>query len=320
MTIVQLQYVLSVAEHKNFTIAAEKSFVTQPTLSMQIQKLENELNVDIFDRSTHPITITSIGKKIIEQAKEIVTQTKRMESLVMEERKSMQGNITLGLIPTILPTILPLFYKNFKKKYPNLNLKIKELKTDLIIEKLNDGSLDFGIAVTPLSDNQIIEIPIFYEPMVAYIPPNHILHKETTIDEKLLNINTLLLLEEGHCFRNNVLSICNTQKIGHKNMDLDSGSFQTLIKLANEGFGMTILPLLHTHDLNNNEKSNIRYFNSPVPTREISLIHHQSQIRLSFANEFVELLQGIIRGMLYLESNNITQPKISLQKNNAIPT
>jgi len=312
MTLIQLQYVLSVAEYKNFTLAADKSFVTQPTLSMQIQKLEKELNTDIFDRSTHPITITQIGLKIIEQAKNILAESKKMNQMVLEEKKSVEGEITLGIIPTISPTLLPLFYKTFKKSFPKTKLIIKEMKTEQIINSLSDWTLDFGIAATPLSEIGLIEKPIYQEPLVAFIPKNHELYKQKKVNINDISSGEILLLGEGHCFRNNVLGICNQNQVA--SMDLQSSDFTTLIKLSKEGYGITILPLLHANELNEEDKKCIRYFEADkIPTREVSLISSEFQIREHFKTEFHNLIQGIIRGILFLESDtNLTTPKISL--------
>ncbi|MCB9201797.1 MAG: hydrogen peroxide-inducible genes activator [Flavobacteriales bacterium] len=311
MTLIQLQYVLSVAEYKNFTVAAEKSYVTQPTLSMQIQKLERELDSEIFDRTTHPITITPIGLKVIEQAKVILAEAKKMGQMVMEEKESLEGTLTIGIIPTIFSSLVPLFYKTIKKNFPKTRLIIKEMKTEDIIESFNERELDFAIAATPLDEPQIIEKPIYYEPLVAYIPENHKLHKEKYINISQIAENELLLLGEGHCFRNNVLTICGSNQVNRG--DLQSGDFSTLVKLSNEGFGITILPLLYVENLSESEKKCIRYFKeNNNPTREISLLHHDTQVRLHFRDEFYKLIQGIIRGMLFLESNNVTSPKLKL--------
>lgn len=199
MTLVQLQYVLAVAEYKNFTVAADKSFVTQPTLSMQIQKLEKELNVEIFDRTSHPIKITQIGEKIVQQAKTILMEANRMKHLVNEEKGLLEGDFVIGVIPTILPTLVPLFYKTFEKKHPKSNLIIKEFKTEKIIKGIKDGSLDFGIVVSPLHEDQIIEKTLYYEPLVAYIPEGHRLTSQEKIVETDLESADLLILQEGHC-------------------------------------------------------------------------------------------------------------------------
>lgn len=317
MTIVQLQYVLAVAEYKNFTLAAEKSFVTQPTLSMQIQKLEKELNVEIFDRTNHPIKITQIGEKIVEQAKIILREANRMKHLVFEEKGLLEGDFHIGIIPTILPTLVPLFYKTFQKNHPKSNLIIKELQTEEIIKNLQEGLLDFGIVATPLKEEQIIERTLYFEPMVAYIPPTHRLHGKKIIEASDLKIEEILLLQEGHCFRNNILSLCGPSNNNTKTraVQLDSGSFETIIKFANEGYGMTLLPSLQAEDLTEGFKKNIRYFKDPVPTREVSLVYHHSQLRNSFEESLISTIQNILRGKIFLEkSDNLTLPIVSLPK------
>lgn len=311
MTLIQLQYVLSVAEHKNFTIAADKSFVTQPTLSMQIQKLEKELNTEIFDRTTHPITITPVGEKIIYQAKKILIESKKMNQMVLEQKNSLEGNIKIGVIPTIFPSLVPLFYKVFKKNFPKIEVSIIEMKINEIIYNFNEGNLDFAIASTPINNSRIIEYPIYQEPLIAFIPKSHQLYKEKKIKISSIKEKEILLLGNSHCFRKNILNIFNNFQIS--NVGIESGDFGTLIKLSKEGYGITILPLLFQENLSEDEKKSIRFFDHNINLfREISLIYHQNQIRIHFKEEFYKLIQGILRGMLYLEKNEINTPKIKL--------
>src|SRR5690606_1715680 len=315
MTLVQLEYVLAVAEYKNFTLAADKSFVTQPTLSMQIHKLEKELGIEIFDRSVHPIRLTQIGEKVIAQAKTILKEAGKMSQLVYEEKGQIEGQFNIGVIPTILPTLIPLFYKSFQKKYPKTNLIIKELQTDEIIKHLYEGSLDFGIVVTPLRVDQIVEKSLYYEPIVAYIPAYHSLHSKITITPADLEIDDLLLLKEGHCFRNNVLNLCEPAKLKSQPIKLDSGSLDTLVKLVNEEYGMTLLPALQAEDLPDEFKKNIKYFQEPAPTRQVSLVFHNSNLRKSFEESLSKTIQDVLRGKIFFEKvENVTSPLISLPK------
>ena len=312
ITLIQLQYVLTVAEYKNFTIAAEKAFVSQPTLSMQIQKLEKTLRVELFDRTTNPIKITPIGKKIVEQAKIILSEASKLSQIVEEDKKSMNGTVVIGIIPTITPTLVPLFYKTFKNKYPESDLVIKELKTEDIIKGIKKGNLDFGIASSPIHDNQIIEKPIYKEPLVAYVSSGDTtLSKKTVLSVDDLDFNYLLMLEEGHCFRDVVLDLCKYRDTINSNIKLEGGSFTTLINLVNEGFGFTILPLMESENLSDEEKKNIRYFFSS-PSREISLIYSTNQIRTTFANKFVDLIKSILRGKLFLEDKIENKPQIKV--------
>src|SRR5690606_16347206 len=195
MTITQLHYVLAVAEHQNFTRAAEKVFVTQPTLSMQIQKLEEELDILIFDRSKKPIELTETGKKIVQQARNIVNESDRIKDIVDQQKGFIGGLFRLGVIPTVMPTLLPMFLNNFIKKYPKVRLKIEELHTEAMLEKLKEGHLDAGIAATPLLDDRIKEQVLFYEPFVGYIPQGHRLHANEKIQAGDLEVDDMLLLE-----------------------------------------------------------------------------------------------------------------------------
>jgi len=272
MTITQLKYVLAVAEYKNFTIASEHCFVTQPTLSMQIQKLEEELDTQIFNRKKKPIQLTEIGNKIIEQAKIIVNESNRITDIVDQQKGFVGGDFKLGIIPTIMPTLLPLFLKSFIKKYPQVNLKIEELTTEEIIKKLADGHIDVGIAATPLENEFIKERVLYYEPFVGFVPEEHRLFNSTTIEVENLNIEDILLLEDGHCFKESIINLCSTFGSKNQHFQLHSGSFDTLIKLSKEGLGMTLLPYLQTLDLNEKDKKYLREFNEPVPAREVSLI------------------------------------------------
>ncbi|PIX14931.1 MAG: DNA-binding transcriptional regulator OxyR, partial [Flavobacteriaceae bacterium CG_4_8_14_3_um_filter_31_8] len=241
MTITQLKYVLSVAEYQNFTIAADHSFVTQPTLSMQIQKLEDELGVQIFNRSKKPIELTEVGKKIVEQAKVIVDESNRIMDIVHQQKGYVGGEFKIGIIPTIMPTLLPMFLNNFTKKYPKVKLIIEELNTEDIIRKLTDGHLDAAIAATPLENEAIKERPLYYEPFVGLIPENHRLFKNKNLNVIDLEMEDILLLEDGHCFKDSVINLCRNYKIDNKKgFQLASGSFDTLIKLTKEGLGMTL--------------------------------------------------------------------------------
>lgn len=309
MTITQLYYVLAVAENQNFTKAAAKCFVTQPTLSMQIQKLEDQLDVQIFDRSKKPIELTTIGKKIVTQARNIVNESYRIQDIVDQQKGFIGGEFKLGIIPTVMPTLLPMFLKSFIKKHPKVKLKIEELTTDEIITRIKDGHLDAAIAATPLEDESIKERVLYFEPFVSYIPKGHRLHSNKKIDVSDLDINDMLLLEDGHCFRDGVINLCKVFK-NHSDdqFQLESGSIETLIKLSNEGLGMTLLPYLHTLDVNDKEKENLHYFNEPSPAREVSIIYHKSELKMQIIEALQDAIAGIIRGAIAFQNVKIISP------------
>ena len=309
MTITQLQYVLAVAEHQNFTKAALKVFVTQPTLSMQIQKLEDELGVKIFDRSKKPIQLTETGKKIVNQARNIVNESDRIQDIVDQEKGFIGGTFRLGIIPTVMPTLLPMFLNNFIKKYPKVKLKIEELHTEAIIERLNDGHLDAAIAATPLELEGIKEQVLYYEPFVAYIPDGHRLSKNTKLNVDDLDIDDMLLLEDGHCFKDGILNLCKASRnYDGDHFQLESGSFETLIKLANEGLGMTLLPYLHTLDLKESEKSKLKMFEEPVPAREVSLIYNKSELKMQIIEALRSSIAGVVKGAIAFQNVKIISP------------
>ena len=309
MTITQLQYVLAVAEHKNFTLAAEKCFVTQPTLSMQIQKIEEELNVLIFDRSKKPIQLTEIGQKIVNQAKNIVIEADRIKDIVEHQKGFIGGEFRLGIIPTIMPTLLPMFLNNFIKKYPKIKLVIEELNTEDIILRLKNGHLDAAIAATPLEDEKIKEIVLYYEPFVAYIPESYAISQKNEIEVSDLNIDDILLLQDGHCFRDGILNLCKSQSVSTKNsFQLESGSFETLIKLADEGLGTTLLPYLHTLDLKEKDKSKLRHFKEPKPAREVSLIYPKNELKIHIIDALRSTISGVVKGAITFQNVQIISP------------
>ncbi len=309
MTITQLKYTLAVAEHKNFTVAAEYCFVTQPTLSMQIQKLEDELDAKIFNRSKKPIELTPVGIKIVEQAKVIVDESNRITDIVHQQKGYIGGEFKLGIIPTVMPTLLPMFLKTFTRTYPKVQLIIEELTTEEIIRKLTDGYIDAAIAATPLGNEAIKERVLYYEPFVGLIPEEHRLYEKQKLAIEDLELEDILLLEDGHCFKNSVINLCKVNKKDeHKRFHLESGSFDTLIKLSKDGLGMTLLPYLNTLDLNENDKKHLREFDTPPPAREVSLIYHKSQLKMQLIEALKNSIDGIIRGAIAFSDVEIISP------------
>jgi len=308
MTLTQLSYALAVAKYKNFTIASEHCFVTQPTLSMQIQKLEDELDAKIFNRNKKPIQLTEIGSKIIEQAKIIVDESNRINDIVDQQKGFIGGDFKLGIIPTIMPTLLPLFLKTFIKKYPKVNLKIEELTTEDIVSKLSEGLIDVAIAATPLENDNIKERVLYYEPFVGFVPKEHRLHNLDLLNVDSLDIEDMLLLEDGHCFKESVINLCGNFKNKDQRFQLHSGSFDTLIKLSKEGLGMTLLPHLQTLDMPESDKTCLKEFKAPVPAREVSLIYHKSHLKIQLIEVLKEVIDSVIRGVIAFNDVKIISP------------
>ena len=307
MTITQLKYTLAVAEHGNFTTASDKCFVTQPTLSMQVQKLEEELGVVIFNRSTKPLQVTEIGQKVLFQAKKIVEESSRMNDVVSEEKGIIGGTLKVGIIPTVSSTLLPLFLNIFTKKHKNVELKIEEFNTETIIQKLEDNSIDCAIAATPLNNDKIIERPLYYEPFVAYVPEHHFLSGNKMLEINDLSNGGVLILKDGHCFRNQVLNLCTLEDL-NKQYELKSGSFETLINLSNNGPWMTIIPYLHSKNLIKKNLENIIPFEEPSPAREISMVYSNSQLKLPVINALTTTISSVIRGQIKYNDVKIMSP------------
>ena len=307
MTITQLKYTLAVAEHGNFTTASEKCFVTQPTLSMQVQKLEEELGVTIFNRSTKPLQVTEVGEKVLNQARKIIEESTRMNDVISEEKGVIGGTLKVGIIPTVTSTLLPLFLNIFTKKHKNVDLKIEEFNTETIVQKLEDNSIDCAIAATPLNNEKVIERPLYYEPFVAYVPKHHSLSGNKYLEIDDLTNGDLLILQDGHCFRNQVLNLCSLEDL-NKQYELKSGSFETLINLSNNGPWMTIIPYLHSNNLSPKNIENVIPFQDPAPAREISMIYSKSQLKLPVINALMSNISSVIRGQIKYNDIKIMSP------------
>ncbi len=311
MTITQLQYVIAVAEQRNFTLAAQACFVTQPTLSMQVQKLEEELEVKIFDRTRKPIGVTEIGSKIVDQARLVVAEAYRIADIVDQDHGFVGGDFKLGIIPTVMPTLLPLFLKDFIRKYPEVKLSIRELPTRELIGLLEESQLDAAVVATPLGLDQIRERPLYYEPFVGYIPEGNALALKEELHPEDLQDTPVLVLKDGHCFRENVLHICKTQShtAREDSFSLESGSFETLMKLADDGLGITVLPYLQGQNLPREKKKHLRPFRSPQPAREISLIYHRNELKMQIVRALHETIGQAVKREIAFQDVDIISPK-----------
>ena len=299
MTIVQLEYIVAVDTYKSFVKAAEKCFVTQPTLSMQVQKLEEILDIKIFDRTKQPIIPTEIGVEVITQARKVLQESYKINEIINERKDEISGELRIGVIPTIAPFLLPKVLGKFMEKYPKVKLYVSELTTENIISKLKNGLLDCGILATPLDEPAIVERPVYYENFVAYISEESSLFPRRTLELADLNIDELWLLNEGHCLRNQVLNICQRKKSEGQNLEYNTGSIETLIRMVDLNQGMTILPELSLQDFSVEQLDKVRYFKTPQPSREISIVTHASFIKKrtidALENEILESVPNSMR-------------------------
>jgi len=275
MTLQQLEYVLAVEKHRHFKKAAESCFVTQPTLSMQLQKLEEELEIIIFDRTKSPVLVTKEGEVFIKQARVVHREYLRLLEIAKSSEGEVSGSFHLGVIPTLTPYIVPLFVESFHNMYPEVDLKIEEMKTEDIVEALSKDEIDGGLLVTPLKEDGLIERVLYYENFRLFLNSEHQLLKKNKIRESDLDPSEVWLLNEGHCFRNQVLKVCGLKKNQRQSL-FESGNIETLRNMVMKTSGYTIIPEMSLEGLPSSQKKLTREFHKPIPTREVSLVYGRS--------------------------------------------
>jgi len=281
MTITQLEYIIAVYTHKHFGKAAESCFVTQPTLSMQIQKLEDELEIKIFDRTKQPVMATEVGTAIIEQAIKIIAEKNLINEILQNKKGIFSGELRIGIIPTIAPYLLPLFVQKFTKKYPLVKLIVTELTTQNIITQLKENKIDAGILVTPLNEVGLTEHVLFYEELLAYVSKNNPTFKKSVLKAEDIDANNLWLLEDGHCFKSQILNLCKIKStdVVHQNFSYEAGSFESLKRMVDVNDGITILPELAIADFSTTQMQKIKPFKNPAPVREVSIVVHRNIVK-----------------------------------------
>lgn len=292
MTLQQMEYIVALDKYRHFVLAAEACGVTQPTLSAMIQKLEEELDVKIFSRDRKNITPTSIGEKIIRQAKIALNETQKIKEVVADESSNMNGNLRIGILPTIAPYLVPDFIYYFRKSYPNVNLFIDEKENRSLIQDLRFGNLDIAITTPPEAHANILEIPVYVEKFVAYF-------SETCSKARQMIVNGNLppeqmwILKEGHCIPNGGINLCENKDIG--NHIYEAGSIDTLIKIVDRNGGYTIIPELHISTLNEKQKENIQTLNvNPPAQRTVSILIKDDFIRERIVNAVLDTIKAII--------------------------
>lgn len=296
MTIIQLEYAVALDTYGSFVAAAEKRDVTQPTLSMQIQKLEEELGMKLFDRSSQPVRATPEGKRVIDQARIVLREAGRIRELIKNEKGIIEGSLRVGIIPTIAPYLVPVFVKTVAEKYPDLHLEITELTTASIVERIKNHQLDCGLLATPLDEPDLIETPVYDEPFVVYVSPSHPLAKKAALSSSDIHAEDIWLMNEGHCFRSQVLQICRDRKKnnGLKTFTYEAGSLETLKRLVEINHGYTLLPELAVKDFGMKQMKMVRYFKSPEPVREISIVTGKHFIKKAALDAVVDEIRKAI--------------------------
>lgn len=305
MNIQQLEYIVAVDNYRHFSKAAEASFVTQPTLSMMIQKLEDELGVKIFDRSQLPVQPTEIGTRVINQARLALAQVNQIKEIIQEEKGIVKGVFRLAIIPTISPYLLPKLMQVHRDNNYDIRIVISELTTGQIIKGLANDSIDGAILATPLKEQGIIEHPIYYEQFLAYVSPREkALYAKTSLEESDLTTARLWLLDEVHCFRTQILHLCNMKKRRNNQsiFSYEAGSIDTLINIVDQNEGLTVIPEMALSNLSETQRKNVRPFRNNTPVREVSLITRKEFFRERLLNILIDEIKSAVPRSLQDES------------------
>lgn len=303
MNLQQLEYILAVDELRHFAKAAEFCNVTQPTLSMMIQKLEEELGTRIFDRSFQPVQPTPIGKKIIEQARNTVHQASLLKDLVKEESKSMSGVFRIAVLPTIAPYLLPRFFPELMEEYSMLDIRVMEMKTKDCLAALQEGSVEAAVIAGSAEGKEFNSVPLYYESFYGYVSQRDPLYKKEMIRSSEISGEKLWLLDEGHCFRDQLMRFCQLKSAQSCQIAYKLGSMGTFMRMVESGQGMTFIPGLALLQLNEEQKKLVRPFAIPRPTRQIHIVTRTDFIRYSVLSMLIEKIRGAVPvEMLTLQS------------------
>ncbi len=296
ITLTQLEYIVAIDEYRHFATAGERCFVTQPTLSIQVKKLEDELGVIIFDRSRQPVVPTDIGAKLIEQARITLASAERIKEIIREEQQDVEGRLKIGIIPTLAPYLLPVFVGHYLRKYPAVKLEIEELVSEEIIRRLKHDAIDVGIFVTPYEDEKIVENPIFYEEMLVYAHPDHELLKKKEISLKDIATPEIWMLGDGHCFRDQVVNLCAISGEQTRNLpfEFESNSLETLMRIVDVEGGFTLIPELALQYMPEAKKQQVKSFSKNRPLREVSVIYSRHYTKQKLIHLLCNELQEVI--------------------------
>ncbi len=276
MTITQLNYVLALDKSKNFTKAAKACKISQPSLSTQIQKLEEELGVEIFDRTKKPIKSTEIGKILINQFKVIIDESSNVSKLIIKSKEKINKNIKFGISYTLEATLLPLFYESLISKFNNSNIKLTINSKDKLLKKLNNNEIDFIITTTPRLKKELKVIPFYYEPLMIVIPKKLQNFNLKIIEPNKINTNEILVPKKNNDLKKSIIKLFNTKKFNNK---IKTDNLESLLNLSLNGAGMSILPYLFFKGLTDEKKSLVFNFSNPLPSREICIVFKNNSIK-----------------------------------------
>lgn len=292
MTLQQMEYMVAIDKYRSFGLAAESCNVTQSTISQLVRKLEQELDVVIFDRHSHPVRPTAIGQELIEQAKQVLQNASRMKELVAMQREEVVGSLNLGISTHIAPYLLPKMLRQVAEQYPHLSLSVEEDRLATMTQKLERAEIDIAILATPLHNGNFFEIPIYNEPFLAYVSPGDPLYEKPTLQVGDLSNDRIWMLRESYCPHSGNFNFCSrslSNQIVYR-----AGSTTTLVRIVDENGGYTIIPGLHIPLLSAEQLPHVRPLTNPVPSREVSLV-----IRRDYVQErMLNVVAGILKQFL----------------------
>ncbi|MFC4665196.1 LysR substrate-binding domain-containing protein [Falsiporphyromonas endometrii] len=294
MNIQQLEYIIALDKHRHFAKAAEDCNVTQPTLSTMVKKFELELGVDLFQRNRSAVIPTEIGVLIIDQAKRVISESRKIQAIVVEEENSMSGRIRMALLPTIAPYLMPVISDMLTKALPKVEFDFSELLTSQCLQALSDNSIDIAIIASKSEMDDLKEIPLYYEQFLGYVSKNEALFEQTSIRTNEVDGERLWLLDEGHCFRDQLVKFCNLKSFVNKHNTYRHGSMATFMSMVETGQGVTFIPELAYPRLSDAQKELVRPFAIPRPSREINLCYRGDFVRQHILNAIAETIKKAV--------------------------
>ena len=299
MNLRDLGYLLALDKYRHFRKAAHHSYVSQPTLSGQIKKLETELGVILIERGYRKVVFTEVGKKVLEHARRVLDETQKITTLAKHYKDPSKGELHLALIPTVGPYLLPLITASLKRAFPELNLVLYEYQTGKILEALRAGNIDAGVLALPLKQDGLEEIPCYREPFALAVPKGHSLSREKSVDADGLQDEPVFLLEEGHCFRDQALKVCEKLGVSEKR-GYRATSLETLRYMVGMGEGVTMAPRLVEHQWKQSQSPPLVFlpFKPPVPSREVGLIFRKGSVRRDVFQKISVILKESVRNVL----------------------
>jgi len=297
MNIQQLEYIIAVDSLKSFSLAAQHCHITQATLSTMIKKIEEELDIILFDRKQQPIITTDIGQEIVLQAKKAIFEIERLKEISKKGMHKIEGKLKIGIIPTIANALLPKVLASLLSSFPEVHFEFVEITTSNILFQLKQGNIDMGILATPLETEDIEESVLYYETLMVYGQKND--DKKYLIPEDI-KANKIWMLEEGHCLRNQIINYCSLRKkdLMPNNLKFEANSFETLLNLVDSFGGLTLIPELYYQQLSDERKAKTSFFAPPYPVREVSLVYYRPFAKQRIIKAIGDKIKEVINPLL----------------------